>query len=134
MRRMLSLVERGWSGARTCSLDLAGVKDIQVIHLVRGRLDPQTRAMITPYAHIRIEDAPKRWYAVWLFAVLLREIVTGQLRWVVIDHERHWVWLRSWLQRVGVVPILISGEGTAYELRVNGVRRSLDEFVQRVPS
>ena len=42
---VLSLVERGWFGARTCSLSLNAM-EIPVTHLIKGSLNADLRAMI----------------------------------------------------------------------------------------
>lgn len=130
MRRALSLVDRGWAGARACSLALAREPDIRVTHLIRGRLAPEVLGIITPHPMIRLADAPKRWYSLWLAATLAREALTGQLRWVFFDHERRWARLRPLIERLGAVPVLIIERGAAYELRVGESQLTAEQLLQ----
>ena len=57
MPELLSVVERGWQGARECSLILAR-QGIRVTHLVKGRLPSGVRALIQPVQGIVLRDAP----------------------------------------------------------------------------
>ena len=85
--RVLSVVERGWRGARQCSLALDAMA-IPVTHLIKGYLTPELRAMVRPYPHIRLVSVPRVLFRVWLWPIVLWQTATGRLRWMHIDHER----------------------------------------------
>ena len=115
---VLSVVERGWRGARDCSLTLNEMA-IPVTHLIKGYLSRELRAMVQPYPHIQIVSVPRPLFRIGLWWVLVGRTLTGRLRVVLIDHERtlreaSW-WCRLW----GVTPVTIHETDDGYTLEAN---------------
>ena len=93
---VLSLVERGWSAARKCSLELQ-CEGIGMLHLVKGRLSPEVRAMVQPKPGIALLGLPYSlfWPAAWMLCVWLA--ARGRLRAVLVDNERSQRRVGCWL-------------------------------------
>ena len=124
---VLSLVERGWQGARQCSLAL-DAKAIPVIHVIKGSLDAGVRAMIQPYPHIRLLAVPRWSFRVWVWTLMVWGTLRGRLGWILLDHERSLRELSWWCRRFGLTPVVIQEHGRGYDLLVQGTPTSLDEL------
>ena len=112
---VLSVVERGWHGARDCSLALNG-RAIPVRHLIKGRLPRALRAIITPYPHIRITSAPRPLFPLALWWAIATQTAAGRLRWLLVDHERTWSRVQWWCRAFGLTPLLIREFDDHFEL------------------
>ena len=126
-RGVLSVVERGWRGARGCSLELAA-QGIPVRHAIKGTLSREILAMIAPREGIRVTAAPRWRFRLQVWSILIGETLTRRLRWVMIDHERTWRELAWWCRLWGLTPVWIAEVAEAYELRVAGAPRTLAEL------
>lgn len=120
---VLSLVERGWFGARTCSLSLNAMT-IPVTHLIKGHLDAEVRAMIRPYPHIRIISVPRICFRVGVWGLICWQTLTGRLQWLLIDHERTLREVAWWCRLFRLTPLLIHETDEGYQLEIRGQRRS----------
>lgn len=128
---VLSLVERGWYGARICSLALAG-RGVAVTHLIRGVLGPNVRGIIQPHARIRLVEVPRPLYVVALWTSVLVGGALRRIRWVLVDNERTLHRLQ-WCEAIfGVTAVLMREESPAYALSIRGRVLPLDEFCRRV--
>ena len=117
--RVLSVVERGWRGARECSLALAQ-RGIPVTHLIRGIVRPEFRAVIRPHAHVRLIDVPRACYAVVLWPSLIVGGVLRRIRWVLVDNERQLGRLQRWAGPLGMTTVLVREGSRGYDLVVGG--------------
>ena len=115
---VLSVVERGWRGARECSLVLR-TRGISVTHLVKGSLSADVRAMITPYPLIRVIDVPRTVFRARLWGLLAWRTMTKQVRWVLVDNERTLRELGGWCRWWGLIPVFIRETTDGFELSVN---------------
>lgn len=127
---MLSLVERGWRGARECSLTL-DAKAIPVTHLIKGSLAPDVRAMIRPSPHIEILDVPRWAFRIWLWVLVIWRTLQGRLRWILLDHERTARETAWWCRRFGITPVMVQEHDRGYDLTVHGQQVSLEELLQQ---
>lgn len=125
---MLSLVERGWQGARQCSLALEA-RHVPVTHVVKGRLSADVRAMIEPHPHIRVVSAPRAAFRLWIWPVVIWRTLQGRLRWILMDHERSHRELSWWCRRFGIILVMIQEHDGGYDLAVHGRRVSLEELL-----
>ncbi len=93
---ILSLVERGWQAARLLSLDYAE-QGTGTLHIVKGRVPGEVRAIVRPVPGIRLAALPKTlfWPVLWLICAGTQ--LTGRLRGVIVDNERSEKRVRSWL-------------------------------------
>jgi len=123
---VLSLVERGWRGARECSLALSQ-RGIPVTHLVKGWVGREVRSMIHPHPLIRVIDVPRRLFRVRLGMILLGDLLARHIRWVLIDNDRTLRQLRWWCRLFGVTLVCIRDVQAGYELTVDGRARGADE-------
>ena len=112
---VLSLVERGWQAARECSLDAEG-KEVQVLHLVKGSVDPDVLALIAPKPHIRLVSVPRTlfWPLAWL--TYIRWVMTGRLHAVLVDHERSLRRVRAWVGGTSVRVLMVRQGHDGYEV------------------
>ena len=88
----LSLVEKGWAGARRLSIVLVR-RGVRVYHLVRGELRPEVLEVLTPYEGMQIRGVSRRWYSVITWVTLLRAQVRGELMLVLVDNEKAFGWV-----------------------------------------
>ncbi len=114
-REVLSLVERGWRGARECSLTLNAMA-IPVTHLIKGRLTREVQAMIQPYPGVRIISVPRLAFRLWLWGILLWGTVGGQLHWLLVDHERTLHEVGWWCRAFGFTLVTIRQTDQGYTL------------------
>ena len=118
MMRVLSLVEKGWAGARQLSIHLARAEG-EVEHLVRGRISRDVLAVMTPHPGMRIRGIPRQWYKV---IVWIRLFVAQRLRQpslILIDNERTAQWIDRWFPslRKSVVLVLEAPDGSPQVFR-----------------
>ena len=118
---VLSLVERGWQAARTCSMEMAS-ESLPCLHLVKGHLAHEVRGLIAPIPHVRLVSVPRRifWPLVALWC--LRWHLTGMLRGLLVDNERSYRRLKRWAQWLGIDLFLIKLVGQGYELWSDSMR------------
>ena len=125
MRGVLSLVERGWKGARECSLQLANL-GIRVDHLIKGRLGA-VRGLIAPNQSIRLIDIERQLYPLALGWWLFFGALTRRIRWVLCDNERTLKRVEPWSRRLGLEALLIREEESGYALIAEGKIKRLQE-------
>lgn len=122
---VLSLVERGWRGARECSIALSA-RGIPVTHVIKGSLAREVRGMIQPHPGVGVCHLPRPVFRVCLWFLLVVQAVRRRFRWVLIDNERtlrELGWCCRWLQ---LTPVLIQERHNRYELTVRGRRITLE--------
>ncbi len=84
---ILSLVERSWQAAREYSLD-AQRQGFSTIHLVKGCLSPDVRALIQPHDRIRIISVARYLFRPAVGLSVLGFLFTGRLCRLLVDNER----------------------------------------------
>ena len=104
MAAAVSMVEKGWGGARRVSIELTR-QGMTVHHLVRGRLPKDLIAAITPYAGMRITGVSTRWFRPIVWALLVWRRLTGRAPLVLVDNERAAAWVKGW--RLSSTPLLV---------------------------
>jgi hypothetical protein len=125
----LSVVERGWRGARECSITLSA-RAVPVTHLIKGSLKADLRAMIRPYPGVRLVSVPRIAFRAWLWALLVWGTMWGRLRWVLIDHERTLKEVAWWCRMCGLTSVFIQETGQGYDLRrPDGERLSVQALI-----
>ena len=127
----LSIVERGWRGARTCSKDLSA-HGVFVRHLIKGWLSPEVCAMIQPWPRTTLISTPRWLFRAQLWWWLMGMTLSGRLRWVLIDHERTWRETAWWCRWTGITPVMIQEVGEAYALEIGGRRVTCADIVEQV--
>jgi len=92
--KAISLVEKGWAGARWLSIDLAR-QGTPVTHLVKGALPRATREVLTPRPGVSIVGVPQRLYraAAWLH--LWAGQATGSVGMVITDNAKSAEWVKG---------------------------------------
>ena len=112
---VLSLVERGWQAARECSLDLER-RGIEVLHLIKGRVDPDVLALITPVPNSRLMSIPRTlfWCVAWSCWLWL--LLRGRLRIVLVDNQRSLERLYWWAQFTHVQLMMVRPGNAGYEV------------------
>lgn len=124
---MLSLVERGWSAARQCSLRLTA-QGQPVIHLVKGRLDHSIRQLIVLQPGERFVVLPRNLFRPVAWGLIASCAIARRVRWVLVDNERTLAELSGWCRRIGIVPVLVR-QHREVELVIDGaVREFQDAF------
>lgn len=113
---VLSVVERGWRGARECSIALSA-RAVPVTHLIKGSLQADLRAMIHPYPGVRLVSVPRAAFRAWLWGLLVWGTMWGRLKWVLVDHERTLREVAWWCRVCGLTPVFIQETGQGYDLR-----------------
>lgn len=114
-RRVLCVVERGWRGARECSLRLAA-RHVPVTYLIKGWLPPALRELIPLAPGMRLITVPRPLFRLRLWVLLLWQGAWRRVGWIVVDHERTWQEVATWCRRVGVVPVMSRETPEACEL------------------
>ncbi len=122
--RALSLVEKGWAGARWLSIDLAR-QGTPVTHLVRGTIPQATREVLTPTPGISIVGVSPRLYrvAAW-FHLWVAQTLSG-VGMVITDNAKTAGWVRSAFPELKERVLLVAeGENGKPQIleRGNGVR------------
>ena len=125
---VLSLVERGWQGTRQCSLAL-DARGVPVMHLIKGRLGRDVRAMIRRYPLIRILDVPRPLFPAWVWGILVTGTAVGRVRWILVDNARMLTRVAWWCRRFRLTPVLIRERDRGYELWVADRLASLEEVL-----
>ncbi len=122
-----SLVERGWRGARECSVLLCQRK-IMVTHFIKGVLPPEVRVMIQPYPLIRVVDVPRNLFRLRYWFSLVCLGVLGRVQWILVDNERTLKELAGWCHWMRITPVLIHETATSYDLLVQGQHRRAEDL------
>ena len=94
-RRAISLVEKGWAGARRYSIELVG-QGMLVEHVVRGQLSAAVLEIITPYPGMRIVSYSRRWYRVMTWWWLASSVYRRRRTMVIVDNPRAAQWVGAW--------------------------------------
>ena len=130
-KRVISVVERGWRGARECAavLNQAGVP---VTHLIKGWISRDVQEMIGSTPKQRVVAWPRPAFYVGLWLWLAPRVLFGRVRWVLVDHERTSRGLARWAGWRGVWPVMIQEGERGFTLWRNGVRVSLEELLAPV--
>lgn len=123
----ISLVERGWQAARTWSLapEAAGWR---VIHICRGWLTRDVRAVIGAAPGRQLWGAPQRCYRWLAWGAIGWYALRRCLGLVVVDNPRTFSRLQRGLRLLGVRLIHIDMDETGYGCWADAARQ------QRVPS
>ena len=113
MRHVLSLVEKGWAGARQVSIRFTE-SGVGVDHLVRGWISREVCEVITPYRGMWIQGIPKQWYKMLAWVRLLFAQRSSQLTLILVDNERTVQWIGRWFPalRQKVVLVLEAPDGS----------------------
>ena len=98
---IVSLVERGWQGARECSLD-PSLSDRDMVHVIKGLVPRPVIDMIVTTPSTQLACAPKWLFWLLVWALLPGLWLTGRLQAVLVDNDRSYRRLRGW-QWAGVV-------------------------------
>ena len=97
--KALSLVEKGWAGARRLSLDLAG-KGTPVTHLVRGSLPRATLEVLTPREGVALVGVPPPLYRPVAWLCLWAGQLTGSVGMVITDNAKTEGWVKGAFPRL----------------------------------
>ena len=89
---VLSLVEKGWAGARQLSIPLSR-RGLRVRHLVCGALSGEVARILTPYPGMSIRGIPRQLYRVAAWLALQRGIWRKDIAAVLVDNERAFRWV-----------------------------------------
>ncbi len=95
----ISLVEKGWAGARGLSIALSR-QGVCVRHLVRGRVPLEVLQVLTPYEGITIQGFSTRWYRWVVWGILLWNQRRARTRLVMVDNSKAMEWVRHWFPRL----------------------------------
>ena len=127
-RKVVSVVERGWRGARECAnaLNAAGVP---VVHVIKGWISPEVREMIHPTPHQQVVAWPRPLFYVGLWCWLIPRVLLGRVRWVLVDHERTDRGLRRWGRWCGILPVTIREGDEGFTLWRGEVRLPLQDLL-----
>ena len=127
---VLSLVERGWRGARECSLVLSR-RAIPVTHLIKGAVSPEVLAMIEPHPALSMLSVRRGLFRLTAWGLLVAKTLTGRLQWLLIDQERTLTELAWWCRVWGLTPVLIQETAEGYDCWVDGRQVPLDELFKK---
>ena len=107
---ILSYVERGWTAARSRALALP--QEVSVIHIVKGRLDPSVRALVSSTHPAHLICAPRLmfWPVVWVS--MAGGWMTGRLREVWVDNRKSQRRFASIEKLCGVTVRLVMDDAT----------------------
>jgi hypothetical protein len=123
---VLSVVERGWFGARDCSLELSA-RGVPVLHAIKGRLTADELRLIEPRPLITIRAVPRPIFRAWLWLAIARLAARRRIRWCLVDHERTARELAPWLRLLGVRLIELRERADGYDLVAEGRLTSPDQ-------
>ncbi len=104
--RVISLVEKGWGGARRLSIQLAG-RGVTVSHYVRGCLSRELLGVVTPYAGMTIRGFDPRWYKTIVWFILLSTQGQREALMVLVDNERTFSWVKRFFPRLQDALVLV---------------------------
>lgn len=119
MAEALSLVERGWRGARESARQLVRRGD-RVRHVIRGTLSRDVRALIEDSPRERVVDAPPWRFRLQAWAQLVGATARGRLRWVLVDNERTQRQVRWWCRAFRIRLVRVQEAGGEYALLAGG--------------
>lgn len=132
MPDIIFLSERGWQGARTCSLELAKQgKHCQV--LVKGRPPKEVRNFITQYPNIVNHFIPRQMFFMYAFLFLLFKKITGKISLVLVERPRAVKLAACFPLRTNYCHILEKDSAPFYELKTaQGRTLSLSQLVKQL--
>ena len=84
---ILSFVERGWQAAREWSLHQRPPQTT-VIHLIKGSLDAEVRALIRPDHQVELIAIPRKVFWPAAFLLFLWYAGAGRLQAIMVDNDR----------------------------------------------
>ena len=123
---VLSLVEKGWAGARQLSIRFSP-EGLRVRHLVRGRLAADVLACLSPYAGITIWGIPRRVYRAVVWLELLAAPLHGPVRAILVDNERSVKWITRWFPQLQDRVVLLQERGDgAPVIKWQGAKANLE--------
>ena len=102
----ISLVEKGWAGARQLSIPLTQ-RGIRVRHLVRGTLAAGVLKSITPYPGMTIRGIPRRLYRLVAWVALQLGSWRGDVAMILVDNERAFSWVSRAVPSLGDRLVLV---------------------------
>ena len=86
---IVSFVEDGWRSARAFTIDVVRAhENVEVVHYIRERVDPEVLRMITPYPRTRLVPIARPWFKIARWSLLLWGGITRRWRLVIVDNER----------------------------------------------
>lgn len=103
---ILSFVERGWQAAREWSLHHRPPQTT-VVHLIKGVLEKEVRALIHPAPHVKLIVVPRKVFWPAAFALFLWYAVTGRLQAVLVDNDRSLKRLDLWAKWIPIPVTLV---------------------------
>ncbi len=105
---VISLVEKGWAGARRVSIAQAQ-QGANVHHFVRGLLSSEVLHMVRAHKGITVWGISSRWYRLVVWgALVVSQFNQALLIWV--DNERALRWVQWWFPLMRKKVILITEE------------------------
>lgn len=96
-RVVLSLVERGWQAAREWSPN-GKPPEATVVHLVKGSLNHEVRALIRPVPQVELMAVPRTLFWPMAVGLFLWHACRGRLQAVLVDNQRSERRVRAWIQ------------------------------------
>ena len=127
---VLSVVERGWRGARQCSIALAG-QGVPVTHLIKGWVPKPVRAIIRPVPGVRLVIVPRLGFWPTLWSLVAGATLTRRLGWIIVDHERTLGVVSPWCRLFGIRPLLIRDTIESYDLWQGEARVPVQALLDR---
>lgn len=94
---VLSLVERGWQAAREWSLNEKPPEVAVVVHLIKGSLSREVRALIRPVRQVELVAVSRRVFWPVALSLFLWHAFRGRLEAVLVDNERSHRRVGAWL-------------------------------------
>jgi hypothetical protein len=103
---VLSFVERGWQAAREWSMTQRP-PGATVIHLIKGSLDAEVRALIRPVPMVRLIAIPRTVFWPVAFILFVWYACVGRLRAVLVDNARSLKRLGLWAKWIPLSVTLV---------------------------
>ena len=107
----ISLVEKGWAGARRLSIELVQ-RGGSVRHVIRGRLDAELLSVLTPYPRLTIRGVPLRWYRVAAWLELAVALAGGGPQLILVDNEKAAAWVGGWFPMLRERVVVVQEDAT----------------------
>lgn len=98
---VLSLVERGWQAAREWSLHQRPPQTT-VIHLIKGSLNAEVRALIRPVPMVEVVAIPRKMFWPTAFMLFVWCAGVGRLQAVLVDNARSLRRLGGWAKWIPI--------------------------------
>jgi len=111
---VISLVEKGWAGARIATIPLAQ-QGMRVQHIVKGLLPRELVCNLTPYPGMAICSIRPPWFRIVGWGHLLVGYLTHEVAWVLVDNQKTAWWVARWIPilRTRVVLVKETLQGAA---------------------